>query len=79
MIARCVIACVIRQTMELSRDDIELLTKFFGEREMERVSISGYVRKGVLKIRVDVIDAAKVPRSLRAFIGKGKLLIFESG
>ena len=64
--------------MELSRSDIELLRKFFGEGELKRVSISGYIRKGVLKLRFDVVDAADVPRSLRAFIGEGKLLIFES-
>ena len=64
--------------MELSRNDIELLKKFFGDDDLENLVVSGHVRKGVLKIKVEVTKDNRVLRSLRAFIGNGRLLIFES-
>jgi hypothetical protein len=64
--------------MELSKDDIDLLKKFFDENDLGRVVISGHVRKGVLKIRFELIKDTKVLRSLRAFVSNGRLLLFES-
>lgn len=64
--------------MELSRADINLLKNFFNEDDLERIVITGHVRKGVLKIRFELIKDSKVLRSLRAFVGNGRLLLFES-
>lgn len=64
--------------MELSRADLDLLKKFFGEGDLERVVVTGHVHKGVLKIQFDVMRDSEVLKSLRAFIGNGKMLVFES-
>lgn len=64
--------------MELSRADIELLRKFFGDTETHRIVVTGHVRKGVLKIQMDVIHDHQVSKSLRAFVGNGRILFFDS-